>query len=156
VTEEEVQELARLLRKVSAEGLGVPHLPKDVFVAMRGVVTQLAVEVLVSQDGRDVLLTPRHDQHWAGWHLPGGFVGVSESLEQACSRIAHRELGVNATMTRLVGHYGWTDHPYASAVSLLCLCTLEGPPSDGQYFAELPTTLIPQHRALLERFWPAR
>jgi ADP-ribose pyrophosphatase YjhB (NUDIX family) len=156
VTEEEVRELARLLRKVSAEGLGVPHFPKEAFVALKGVVSQIAVELLVTRDGRDVLLTPRHDKHWDGWHLPGGFVGVDESLERACARIGARELGVNVRMRRLVGHYAWTDHPYASAVSLLCACELDGPPHDGEFFHELPASLIAQQRALLERFWPER
>ncbi|HEY6879032.1 MAG TPA: NUDIX domain-containing protein [Polyangiales bacterium] len=156
MTEEEILELARLLRKVSAEELGAPRLPKDVFLAMRGVITQPTVEVLVTRDGRDVLLTPRHDRHWDGWHLPGGFVGVGESLEDACARIARRELGVGATMERLVGHYTWTDHPYASALSLLCLCRLEGEAQEGQFFSELPANLIPQQRTLLERWWPVR
>ncbi len=156
MTEEEVQELARLLGKVAAEGLGVPRLPGAAFVAMKGVVTQPTVEVLLTRDGRDLLLTPRHDKHWDGWHLPGGFVGVEESLEQACARIARRELEIGVTLKRVVGHYTWTDHPYASALSLLCLCEADAPPRDGQYFSELPPSLIPQHRALLERWWPER
>jgi ADP-ribose pyrophosphatase YjhB (NUDIX family) len=155
VTDQEAQELARLLRKVSAEELGVPRLPKDVFVALRGVVAQPAVELVVSQNGRDVLLTPRQDKHWSGWHLPGGFVGVSETLEAACERIARKELGAHARMTRLIGHYAWTDHPYASALSLLCECTLDDPPRDGEYFSQLPDRLISQHRRMLERWWPA-
>ncbi|HEX5658951.1 MAG TPA: NUDIX domain-containing protein [Polyangiales bacterium] len=156
MTEEEVQELARLLRKASAEGLGVPRLPKAAFVAMKGVIKQPTVEVLITRDGRDLLFTPRHDKDWDGWHVPGGFVGAEESLEQACARIGSRELGVTVTLERLVGHYSWTDHPYASAISLLCLCRADAAPKDGQFFAELPANLITQHRAMLERWWPPR
>jgi ADP-ribose pyrophosphatase YjhB (NUDIX family) len=152
VTEEEVQQLAQLLRQVSSEQLGVPRLPGPAFVALKGVVTQPTVEVWITRDGHDVLLTPRHDKHWDGWHLPGGFVGVEESLEQACARVGLRELGVPVKLQRLVGHYTWTDHPYASALSLLCLCHAEAEPTEGQYFSELPSSLIPQHRALLERW----
>jgi ADP-ribose pyrophosphatase YjhB (NUDIX family) len=156
VTDEDIQELARLLRQVSAEGLGVPRLPGPAFVALKGVVAQPTVEVLVTRDGRDVLLTPRHDKHWDGWHLPGGFVGAEESLEAACARIGERELGVTVTLERLVGHYSWTDHPYASALSLLCLCRISEPPKEGQFFEAFPEALIPQHRTLLERWWPDR
>lgn len=153
MTDDEVQLLAQLLRKLSAEGLGTPRLPKEVFGALRGVCTQPTVEVLATRDGRDLLLTPRHDKHWSGWHLPGGFVGVGESLEAACERIARVELGASAKLERIIGHYTWTDHPYASPLSLLCLCQLDGEPQHGQFFDELPREVIPQHRELLERWW---
>jgi ADP-ribose pyrophosphatase YjhB (NUDIX family) len=154
VTEEEVQQLAELLRQVSAEGLGAPRLPKAVFEALNRVVRQPAVELLVTRDGRDLLLTPRHDNDWDHWHLPGGFVGVAESLEEACTRIGGRELGVNVTFASLIGHYSWMDHPFASALSLLCLCRIDAAPQEGRFFDELPVNLIPQHRAMLARWWP--
>ena len=154
MTPEDIQTLARLLRQVAAEGLGTPRLPREVFPALRGVCTQPTVEVLATRTGRDVLLTRREDKNWCGYHLPGGFVGVEETLEAACDRIARAELSVSATLERIVGHYTWTDHPYASPLSLLCLCRLEGEPRDGQYFEVLPDDLLRQHRVLLERSWP--
>lgn len=156
MTDDEVQQLALLLRKLAAEGLGTPRTPKDVFVAFRGVVTQPTVELLVSTDERDVLLTPRHDKNWSGHHLPGGFVGVGETLQAACDRVARAELGVGATLERLVGHFTWTDHPYASPLSLLCRCRLEGAPQVGRFFATLPDDLLRQHRTLLRSCWPER
>lgn len=155
---DELQQLASLLRKLAAEGLGTPRLPKEVFSAMRGVVAQPTVELLITSNGRDVLLTPRQDKHWHGYHLPGGFVGVGESLEHACARIALAELRAGATLQRIVGHYAWTDHPYASPLSLLCLCTLDREPAEGALFAveSLPEALLRQHRELLERWWPER
>jgi ADP-ribose pyrophosphatase YjhB (NUDIX family) len=156
MTDAELHELAALLRKLAAEGLGTPRTPKDVFVALRGVVTQPTVELLVSRDGTEVLLTPRHDKHWAGHHLPGGFVGVGETLDEACDRVARAELGVGATLQHLVGHFTWTDHPYASPLSLLCLCRLDGEPTAGRFFTTLPDDLLRQHRALLGSCWPER
>jgi ADP-ribose pyrophosphatase YjhB (NUDIX family) len=153
MTDEEIALLARLLKQLSDEGLGTPRTPKQVFVAFKGVVTQPTVELLVTRDGHDVLLTPRHDKHWAGHHLPGGFVGVGESLEAACERIARVELGTGAALERVVGHYTWTDHPYASPLSLLCLVRLEGAPSAGTFFDPLPDDLLVQHRALIEKSW---
>jgi ADP-ribose pyrophosphatase YjhB (NUDIX family) len=154
MTDDEIEQLALLLQKLAAEGLGTPRTPKQVFVAFRGVVTQPTVELLVTRNGRDVLLTPRHDKHWAGHHLPGGFVGVGENLQAACDRIARVELGTGASLARLVGHYTWTDHPYASPLSLLCLVRLDGSPRAGEFFEPLPNDLLRQHRALLESCWP--
>jgi ADP-ribose pyrophosphatase YjhB (NUDIX family) len=156
MTDEEVSTLAQLLRQLAAEGLGTPRTPKEVFGALRGVCTQPTVELLVTSSGQDVLLTRRDDRHWSGWHLPGGFVGVGETLQAACERVGRAELGAVATFDRIVGHYTWTDHPYASPLSLLCLCRLEATPTDGQFFAVLPPDLLSQHRALLESCWPAR
>jgi ADP-ribose pyrophosphatase YjhB (NUDIX family) len=154
---DEVRTLAALLRKLAAEGLGTPHLPKEVFAALRGVVAQPTVELLVTSTGSDVLLTERHDQHWHGVHVPGGFVGVGESMQATCERIAQRELGAGATLERIVGHYVWLEHPYASPLSLLCLCRLDRAPAEGKFFemASLPDDLLREHRELLERFWPA-
>jgi hypothetical protein len=137
MTDEEVQQLALLLRKLAAEGLGTPRTPKEVFIAFS------------SGDDDDVLLTPRHDRDWSGHHLPGGFVGVGETLQAACERVARAELGVGATFERLVGHFTWTDHPYASPLSLLCRCRLAGAPSAGRFFTTLPDDLLRQHRTLL-------
>jgi ADP-ribose pyrophosphatase YjhB (NUDIX family) len=156
VTADELEGLARLLRKLAVEGLGTPRLPKEVFSAFQGVVTQPTVEVLVTRSGSDVLLTQREDKNWHGYHLPGGFVGVGESVEAACDRVARRELGASATLQRIVGSYAWSDHPYASPLSLLCLCTLDGPPRDGAFFEQLPDGLLRQHRELIESCWPPR
>ena len=93
------------------------------FEALKGVATQPAVELLVTSNGRDLLLTRRDDRHWSGWHLSGGFVGARETVEQACDRIARAELASGARLERLVGHYSWTDHPYASALSADRLAT---------------------------------
>ena len=152
MTEDEIQTLAQLLRKLAAEGLGTPRAPKEVFLALKGVVVQPTVEILATRSGRDVLLTRRDDKHWNDYHLPGGFVGVGERLEDACDRIARAELGTGARFERLVGHYSWTEHPYATPLSLLCLCRLDAAPRAGEYFDPLPPGLLREHRELLERF----
>lgn len=156
VTQDEIQTLATLLAKLSASGLGVPRMPRDVFFALKGVVVQPAVEVLVTRNEREILLTRRYDQHWSGHHIPGGFVGVDEPLEAACDRVARAELGVGASFVRLIGHHTWLGHPYASALSLLCLCRTDEAPRDGQFFETLPDDLLSDHRDLLARYWSPR
>ena len=153
MTEVEIQELSRLLRKLSQEHLGTPNMPWPIFQSLKGVVAQPAVELLVTSNGRDVLLTRRDDEFWSGYHIPGGFVGCSEDLQMAVTRVARNELGVDAVLERIVGHYTWPDHPYASAVSLLCACRLAGTPRTGTFFETLPADVVLGHRRLLETFW---
>ncbi|HKU41001.1 MAG TPA: NUDIX domain-containing protein [Polyangiales bacterium] len=150
---DEIQQLSGLLRKLAAAGMGVPRMPRTVFESLRGVAVQPAVELLVTTTGRDVLLTRRDDEHWSGFHIPGGFVGCGETLEMACARVATAELGVGARMERLIGHYTWPDHPYASALSLLCLCRVDETPRYGRFFDPLPSDILAGHRQLLEAFW---
>lgn len=153
MTSDEIAQLAALLHKLAAEGLGTPHTPKEVFVALRGVVAQPTVELFIASDTH-VLLTPRADRHFHGYHLPGGFVGVGESLAAASTRVAERELGSSARFIEVLGDYAWSDHPYASPLCLLCRCELAQAPRVGREFSlsELPAELIPQHRALIERW----
>lgn len=148
LSEAEIEELARLLRRLSESGQGAPRLPAPVFYALKGVVAQPVVELLLRRDGA-VLLTYREDANWRGWHLPGGFVGVGESLEAACSRLAKAELGIDVRLEGILGHMSWDDHPYASPVSLLCSCAFEREPSSGEFFASPPEPMIERHRELL-------
>jgi len=152
MSEDDVEELARLLRLLADEGLGVPKAPPAVFAALRGVVAQPTVELLISgPSGTGAWLTRRDDRHWTGWHLPGGFVGAGEPLEEACARIGRVELDAVVTLDAIVGHHTWNDHPYASALSLLCRCRAATPPRHGRPFETAPDEIIPEHRAMLDR-----
>ena len=155
MTPDEIAQLAALLRKLADEGGGTPRMPWEVFSALRGVVCQPALEIFVTRTGRDVLLTARHDRSFRGHHIPGGFVGAWETLDTAAERIAKRELGVAAQPIRIVGHHTWAEHPFASPLSLLCLCKLAGEPTDGAFFDRdaLPPDLLPDHRQLLDAYW---
>jgi ADP-ribose pyrophosphatase YjhB (NUDIX family) len=144
--------LVRLLEQLRAEGLGVPHMPFEVLRTFRGLVMQTAVEVLLTNAEGAFLLTWRSDDFWHGWHIPGGYVAPEETTEAACRRIARRELGVDVTLRKLAGAYTWTDHPYASMISIVCQCDCGQAPSDGRYFAAIPDGVLPNHRPFLEAF----
>lgn len=145
--------IAEGLRQLRSEGLVAPNVPEPIWRALAGVVPQLAVELLITRTGRDVLLVFREDRDWHGWHVPGGFLVCGESVDRGADRVARRELGVSVRTTALLGAFTWPDHPYAHATSLLCVCAADGAPTAGQFFTRPPHPLVPHHEQFLRTFF---
>lgn len=75
-------------------------------MAGRPVTPLLAVDcVAVDPDGRVLLIRRGHPPYLGAWALPGGFVDVGESVEDACRRELLEETGVKARKLTLVGVY---------------------------------------------------
>jgi NUDIX domain len=152
-TDADQDALIELLAKLRAAGKAVPRMPRPLFYALRGVAALTAVEILIEGAPGQVLLTWREDQHWSGWHLPGGFVAPFETLADACARVSDRELGQHVVFDRVLTAEGWRDHPYASVVSIVCLCQPTQPITVGRCFSGIPEQLIEQHRPFLEAYF---
>lgn len=67
----------------------------------------LTVDVIIEMVDRPdepiVLIERRHPPH--GWALPGGFVDLGETVEQAAVREAAEETGLKVKLVRLLGVY---------------------------------------------------
>jgi 8-oxo-dGTP diphosphatase len=59
---------------------------------------------LVDRPGRPIVLIERRNPP-PGWAIPGGFVDVGESIEQAAVREAQEETALDVMLTALLGVY---------------------------------------------------
>ena len=61
--------------------------------------------VIFDSGGRVLLIRRGHPPYAGSYALPGGFVEIGETVEEACRREALEETGINVDALRLVGVY---------------------------------------------------
>ncbi|HEX7047036.1 MAG TPA: NUDIX hydrolase [Gammaproteobacteria bacterium] len=93
----------------------------------------LTVDVIIElldERGKIVLIERRHEPF--GWALPGGFVDVGETVEQAAVREAKEETGLDVTLKQLLGVYSDPQRdPRGHTVSVTFIATANGEPRGG-------------------------
>ena len=89
---------------------------------------KIMVDVVVpSEEGRILLIRRGTDPYEGYWALPGGFVEVGETLEEAAVREAEEETGLEVEIVRLVGVYSDPDRdPRGHNVSCAYLARTQG------------------------------
>lgn len=152
MTEEEIKLLDKLLNQLITDDLAVPNMPKPIWKTLHRLIPWPAVEVLITQNGKDFLLTYRKDENWDNWHIPGGFMFPCEQVEEACRRVAKRELGIDIKFVKLLMTHAWQTNDHGTALSLLCVCKPLGKPQDGKFFTEIPEGIIPEHGEFVKKF----
>lgn len=94
----------------------------------------LVIELL-DDDRRIVLIERRYEP--AGWALPGGFVDIGETVEQAAVREAKEETGLDVSLTYLLGVYSDPDRdPRGHTASAVFIAEAHGSPRGGDDAAQ--------------------
>ena len=88
---------------------------------------KLMVDVVIPSEEGVVLIRRGSEPFEGQWALPGGFVEVGETVEQAAAREAAEETGLNVELARLVGVYSEPDRdPRGHNVSVAFLARVLG------------------------------
>ena len=123
----------------------------------------LAADIIIEMEDspeRSVVLIDRRNPPY-GWALPGGFVDVGESLEQAAMREALEETGLYVRLTALLGCYSAPRRdPRGHTVSAVYIAGACGEPQarddakQARLFTldALPVSLAFDHDTILEDY----
>jgi ADP-ribose pyrophosphatase YjhB (NUDIX family) len=126
-------------------------------------VPRLCVDLVIKTEN-GVVLTKRNIPPYRGfWHMPRGTVYYKETLEEACKRVAKKELGVDISVK---GMLGVLEHPdfikengWGWPVSIVFLARIVSGKLSGneegeevKEFKEMPDKMIPNHKDLIESF----
>ncbi len=85
------------------------------------------VDIIIEIDGGIVLIERKNPPQ--GWALPGGFVDYGESFEDAATREAKEETGLEVTLTRQLQTYSNPDRdPRQHTASTIFIATATGIP----------------------------
>ena len=156
---EKSDQLANLLRELAEERTDI--IPEEVWFALHELIPMPAVEVLITRDnGKEFLLIYRKDKFWDGWHVPGGFVKIKESLIDACRRIAESEVRIDISGLKLIDVVKYEHHPYGgSPVGIFYVCSPVGEVKETEtmhFFKEAPENMIPGHSQLINSYLQSR
>lgn len=148
MTIDEQKKIVEVLKHVAP----APHLPKELFNQIIKLMPGTVLELVITRDGKDFLLTYRKDENFEGWHFPGGFLGYRETFEAAAQRIAMRELGVKLQNIEYLDvlNYIHGEDPRAHLVAHVFRATTMEKPKDGQYFSEAPEPYLPHLPAIIK------
>lgn len=87
----------------------------------RGIQTpMLAVDVVLRMNDGIVLIRRRNPPFMGRYALPGGFVEIGETAEDAARREVLEETGINASLVKLVGVYSEPDRDPRGHVVSIC------------------------------------
>ena len=118
---------------------------------------KLMVDIVIPDgEGRVLLIQRANDPYEGSWALPGGFVDVGETVEDAAVREAKEETGLDVELLRLVGVYSEPDRdPRGHNVSVAFLARAEGDPSaasdaaDAAFLDPSSTELAFDHKGII-------
>lgn len=119
----------------------------------------LAVDAVILEDERIVLVKRKNPPFQDRWALPGGFVEYGETVEEAVRREVQEETGLDVKIEKLVGVYSDPGRdPRGHTVSVVFLCRpvsgLMDAGSDADEVRRFPLSKLPElafdHRKIIE------
>jgi len=84
----------------------------------------LAADALILVDGGVVLIRRENPPYQGFYALPGGFVEVGETVEEAAKREAKEETGLEIRLLKLVGIYSKPDRDPRGHIVSICYLAL--------------------------------
>ena len=153
---EEQDVLKQLLLRIADDDNA--FLPETTFRAFHKLVPWPAVEVLIHDHRGRFVLTYRDDD-FTGWHIPGGFMRINETFQEACDRHVRKEnVATAVTDLRLIASHTWLkgEHPYGHNISQIIACRAVGKVIESElvrWYDDIPTGVIrEQHPQFLRYF----
>lgn len=112
------------------------------------------VSILISKDGKVLMLQRNHDPFKNYWVLPGGFIRYDETPTDAICRETKEEIGLVPKIRRIIGAYRIDDDPRGVHIDIIYEGSVEGTiqlsEEDKRYLYVNPKNL-PQHIAYKHR-----
>lgn len=119
------------------------------------------VSALIEKDGKVLMLQRKNEPFKDYWVLPGGFIGYSETAQEAIKREAKEEMGIDIQIDGLIGIYRIDDDPRGVHVDIIFHTkateevTLSEEDKKWNYFPpqELPKNIAYKHRNAIEDWY---
>jgi 8-oxo-dGTP diphosphatase len=136
------------------------RLPRKKFYELFKLVPRLAADgVAVNSKGEVLLIRRNHSPYKGMWAIPGGFVELGETTENAATREVFEESGIKTRTVRLVGVYSNPRRdPRGQVVSVAYLLKPVGgrlsksdETSDARYFPAGKTPKLPTDQGSILR-----
>jgi len=128
------------------------------------VTPRLAVDLIIDMGAGVIVLVERKYEPF-GWALPGGFVEVGETVEEAAIREAKEETGLDVELVRQFHTYSHPDRdPRGHTVGVVFVARAWGKARAGSdaksvdtfYDMNMPETLCFDHRDILKDYYHGR
>lgn len=75
-------------------------LPEELFLFSTTLAPVSNVDLFITNDNGEVLLSWRDDEHYGeGWHIPGGCLRLKETMAERLQKTALKEIGCEITFT---------------------------------------------------------
>lgn len=136
-------------------------LPQDEYDLIYSKVPRLKVELVIASAEGVLLMRHEAGAGHERWHLPGGTVRFGEMLTDAAARVAKEELGLEVTISRLLGYVEYPSHvdierdwPVGVAFVLRLAPAsarrFQPQPDAAWWFVELPGDMVDEQRRFLQ------